>query len=145
MYKSEKYVRITTRVIAEVKQVDMKALTDCEVVVMKCIWDADHDMALPEILDKVNGKHGKNWKPQTVSTFLTRLVKKDFLDMYRQGRAFLYQPLVKELDYGEGEIQKCAELWSNNSPEIFLSALNKSRKLKPDEVERIQTLIDELD
>ena len=123
----------------------MKALTECEVVVMKCIWETDHDMALPEIMSMVNSRYHKEWKPQTVSTFLTRLVKKDFLNMYRQGRSFLYHPLVEERAYGEGQITKCADLWCNNDADLFLSALNKQRKLKKEEIDRIRALIDQLD
>ena len=123
----------------------MKALTECEVVVMKCIWETDHDMALPEIMNMVNSRYHKEWKPQTVSTFLTRLVKKDFLNMYRQGRSFLYHPLVEERAYGEGQITKCADLWCNNDADLYLSALNKQRKLKKEEIDRIRALIDQLD
>lgn len=123
----------------------MKALTECEVVVMKCIWETDHDMALPEIMNMVNNRYHKEWKPQTVSTFLTRLVKKDFLNMYRQGRSFLYHPLVGEQVYGEGQITKCADLWCNNDADLYLSALNKQRKLKKEEIDRIRALIDQLD
>ncbi|MCJ7835470.1 BlaI/MecI/CopY family transcriptional regulator [Cuneatibacter sp. NSJ-177] len=141
--RQECVVTLTTQVIVEEKVV--KALTECEVVVMKCIWETDHDMALPEIMEMVNRRFQKSWKPQTVSTFLTRLVKKDFLNMYRQGRSFLYHPLVAELDYGEGQINKCADLWCNNDADLFISALNKQRKLKKDEVQRIRALIDDLD
>ena len=123
----------------------MKPLTGCEVLVMKCIWETDHDMALPEIMGKIRDRFQKDWKPQTVSTFLTRLVKKDFLNMYRQGRSFLYHPLVEEQEYGKGQIAKCVDLWYNNDADLFLSALNKQRKLKKEEIERIRALIDELD
>ena len=119
--------------------------SECEVVVMKCIWETDHDMALPEIMNMVNNRYHKEWKPQTVSTFLTRLVKKDFLNMYRQGRSFLYHPLVEEQVYGEGQITKCADLWCNNDADLYLSALNKQRKLKKEEIDRIRALIDQLD
>ena len=123
----------------------MKPLTECAVLVMNCIWETDHDMALPEIMGKIRDRFQKDWKPQTVSTFLTRLVKKDFLNMYRQGRSFLYHPLVEEQEYGKGQIAKCADLWYNNDADLFLSALNKQRKLKKEEIERIRALIDELD
>ena len=60
-----------------------KEITDCEKVVMKCVWDSDHELSMQEITEMVNTQHGKNWKTQTVSTFLARLVKKDYLKMYR--------------------------------------------------------------
>ena len=49
-------------------------LTKCESQVMMIIWSTDYDMALPEIMDLVNHRYQKSWKPQTVSTFLTRCV-----------------------------------------------------------------------
>lgn len=47
-----------------------------------------------EIMQRVNDKYHKQWKPQTVSTFLAHLVQKGYLRHYRQGRTFLYQILV---------------------------------------------------
>lgn len=37
-----------------------------------------------------------DWKPATVKTLLRRLVKKGALSTRRQGRSFIYEPLVKE-------------------------------------------------
>ena len=47
-----------------------KQLTAAETIVMKCIWDADHEMSLAEIVKNANEGYGKEWKPQTVSTYL---------------------------------------------------------------------------
>ena len=120
-------------------------LTDCEVVIMKVIWAKDYDIALTEILNDVNERYHKDWKPQTVSTFLTRLVKKEYLQMYRSGRTFLYHPLIGELDYGRIQIEKCADLWKNNDAYLFLSALHKQRKIRPEEAARIRELLDSPD
>ena len=57
----------------------------------------------------------------------------------------MYHPLVEEQEYGKGQITKCADLWCNNDADLFLSALNKQRKLKKEEIERIRALIDGLD
>ena len=43
-----------------------KQLTAAETIVMKCIWDADHEMSLAEIVKNANEGYGKEWKPQTV-------------------------------------------------------------------------------
>lgn len=120
----------------------MKSLTECEVVVMKTIWESDHPIALPEIIENVNNKYGKSWKPQTVSTFLTRLVKKEFLNMKRQGRTFLYTPIVSVIDYGERELKKSAELWCDNNVVTYLSEVKNRRGLTPEEIEGIRALID---
>lgn len=69
-------------------------LTECEEMVMKAVWDAGEELSLMEIMQRVNDKYHKQWKPQTVSTFLARLVTKGYLGHYRQGRTFFYQILV---------------------------------------------------
>lgn len=94
-------------------------LTKCESQVMMIIWSTDYDMALPEIMDLVNHRYQKNWKPQTVSTFLTRLVKKKALNMYRQGRSFLYHPLVGREEAFKDLLTELIEIWCEKNPQIF--------------------------
>ena len=58
-------------------------ITEMEQLVMKCIWTSDEDMSLPNVMGIANGKYKKDWKPQTVSTYLSHLVKKGYLNFYR--------------------------------------------------------------
>ena len=53
---------------------DTNDISACEKLVMKVIWDSTEELALQEVMDGVNHENGKNWKPQTVSTFLSRLI-----------------------------------------------------------------------
>lgn len=54
-------------------------LTDSEELVMKSVWDTRKEPVLSEVVDRVNSAYGKDWRPQTVSTFLAKLVGKSFL------------------------------------------------------------------
>ena len=78
---------------------DTNDISACERLVMKVIWDSTEDLALQDIMNRVNQENGKSWKPQTVSTFLARLVKKSFLTVYRKGRYSFYQPAVSKEDF----------------------------------------------
>lgn len=124
---------------------DKTTLTDCEQLVMKVIWNSSEELTLPDIVKAVNETYQKEWKPQTVSTFLARLVKKNFLQSYRSGRTFFYQSLVSEKAYGNRMIENCVEFWGNNNAGDLLCALNEERKLRADEVDKIKELINELD
>ena len=73
--------------------------SNCEKMVMSVIYDETEEMALRDLMKKVNQKFNKNWKPQTVSTFLARLVKKDFLSSKRKGRITYYSPVYKLNEY----------------------------------------------
>lgn len=120
-------------------------LTECEQLVMKVIWDAEDELSLMEVLDRVNAKFDKDWKPQTVSTFLARLVKKEYLRHYRDGRQFFYRIEVPLAEY-KGELTNdYVSFWNHDNADEFLCALSNERPLRPDEIERINKLINGLD
>lgn len=99
-------------------------LTKCESQVMMVIWKTDHDMALPEIMDLVNRRYKKTWKPQTVSTFLTRLVKKNALNMYRQGRSFLYHPTISREETFKDLLSELIDIWCDKNYLVLKNDIN---------------------
>lgn len=104
----------------------IKNLTACEQLIMKTVWDADKELGLMDITKGANDNYGKDWKPQTVSTFLARLVKKGFLKSYRQGRVFFYQILVTQEDYVRETAEQFIDFWHHGSVEAFLASLKKA-------------------
>lgn len=124
---------------------NMKDLTSAETIVMKTIWDADHEMSLSEIVKRANETYEKGWKPQTVSTYLTKLVQKEFVRMHREGRFFFYEVLVAEEDYRSEQAKKFIKFWDEGSVNHFLSAFYKGKKVSQEEKEELKKVIDELD
>lgn len=88
-----------------------RVLSECEEMIMTIVWDLDSAPDLAETMKRVNAKFGKTWKPQTVSTFLTRLVQKGFLTSYRKGRYAYYEPVVKKDEYCAAEVTRIADLY----------------------------------
>lgn len=123
----------------------LENLTDCEQLVMKTVWDSEEELSLMEVMQRVNDKYHKEWKPQTVSTFLARLVRKGYLKHYRQGRVFFYQILVPLEEYKGQLTNDYVTFWNHDNADEFLCALSNERPLRQDELERIQKMIDELD
>ncbi len=108
----------------------LKNLTNCEQLVMKTLWDAERELGLMDVTQRVNEVYQKDWRPQTVSTFLARLVRKGYLESYRQGRVFYYRILVPQEDY-VGEIaEQFITFWNRGSVEEFLAVLEKRRAKK---------------
>lgn len=129
---------------ANVDILQEQGMTDCEVLVMKTVWDSEELLALRDVTAQVNQTYNKSWKPQTVSTFLARLVKKGFLTMERKGRQFYYYPVVSEEDYSKKEIVKCVDFWSDGKIDSLVAAFSQERGLTEDEAERIKKLLGEL-
>lgn len=117
-------------------------LTNAELLVMKCIWDTPKDLVLSEIVAMVNERYRKDWKPQTVSTYLAHLVQKGFLEMTRNGKIYTYHPQVLEVDYRTKEMNNFVDFWGGGSPSEFLSAFFGSNDVDDKELAQIRDLID---
>lgn len=120
-------------------------LTGCELLVMKVIWGSDEILSIQEIVSEINRVYQKNWKTQTVSTFLSRIVKKGYLDMQRKGRSFYYYPQITEDEYGKREIAKCVDFWSDGKIDSLVASFAEVRELSDEEKQRIRRLLDGMD
>lgn len=133
----------TTKGETERKRYDMnrKKLTSCEELVMKIVWDAAEELSLMDVVYRVNEIHHKAWKPQTVSTFLARLVSKQYLRHYRQGRVFYYQVLIPLEEYTARLTNDFVEIWGHGNADEFLKDLMRIRPLRAEEIEKIKILL----
>lgn len=119
-------------------------LSDSELFVMKVIWRSDERLSLQDIAEGVNRIYGKNWKPQTVSVFLGRIVKKNLLTSKRQGRQFYYYPTISEEEYRKKETVKCVDTLGDGKADVFFSALSQARNLTEEERRKIREILNEL-
>lgn len=120
-------------------------LSDSEFFVMKVIWRSEESLSLQDIAERVNRVYGKNWKPQTVSVFLGRIVKKNLLVSKRQGRQFYYYPTISEEEYRKKETVKCVDTLGDGKADVFFAALSQARNLTKEEKEKIRGILNELD
>ena len=111
--------------MAERMLVIMKRLTECEEIVMSVIWDSDSRMNLPQIVESVNRRYGRNWAMQTVSTFLARLRKKKVVDAERVGSPFFYNVLMTKQEYITQVAQHVCEFWLDGRAEKMAKAAKK--------------------
>lgn len=100
-------------------------LTECEKQVALVVWNSPEELDLQEILKEVNERFGHDWKPQTVSTFLARLVRKGYLKSYRKGRLFFYQVVVSKDEYALVETRRFISDYDYSKDEM-LKVINKS-------------------
>ena len=120
-------------------------LTAAETIVMKCIWDADHEMSLAEIVKNANENYGKDWKPQTVSTYLAKLCQKDYIRMKRTGRMITYEILISEEDYKSEQAREFVSFWNGGSIKQFLTAFYKDEPATKEDISELKKIIDEME
>ena len=71
-------------------------ISEAEFEVMKIVWKYA-PINTNEITNKLLDT--TNWNPKTIQTLIKRLVTKGALTYEKQGRVFVYTPLVKENEF----------------------------------------------
>lgn len=120
-------------------------LTNSELLLMKTIWESEEPLTVQEIMARANKQYEKKWKIQTVSTFLGRMVKKNYLTMERKGRTFCYYPLVTEEVYRKKELDRQIAFWGGDGLDALIASFTKTTHLTKEEKEKIRRLLDAMD
>ena len=75
-------------------------LSDTELEIMEFIWKAEKKLTFKEIMEYVNESMSKNWKKQTVSTYLTHLQESGLLEVDKtMPRTYLYSAACSKEEY----------------------------------------------
>ena len=71
----------------------MPQITEAEYEVMQIIWH-NYPISTNEITEQL--LQTTNWNPRTIQTLIKRLATKNIITYEKQGRVFVYTPLLKE-------------------------------------------------
>jgi Predicted transcriptional regulator len=113
-------------------------ISGAEWEVMKICW-ARFSITAQEIIDALSTRD--KWHPKTVKTLLNRLVKKRALGFQKDGRAYLYQPLVAEKDCVTAESESFLERVFGGSLKPMLTHFVENRKLSSREIAELKRLL----
>lgn len=109
-------------------------LSDCELQIMSILWSNKEDITLADIEKAAASRFGKEWKLQTIATFMTRLSKKKFVDIYRIERYSHYKYLISKDEYCDYLIKDTCNLLYDTSIEEFVlhavGAIKNPEKLR---------------
>jgi BlaI family transcriptional regulator, penicillinase repressor len=113
-------------------------ISETEWEVMKVIWPR-HPLAAQEIIEALAAKD--DWHPKTVKTLLNRLVRKGALGFRKDGRAYLYRPLVQESDCIAAESDSFLDRVFGGSLKPMLAHFAETRKLSATEIAELKRLL----
>ena len=116
----------------------IEKLTESEEIVMKAIWDCRKEPVLSDVIDRVNGFYGKEWRPQTVSTFLSKLVQKNYLKLQRNGKIYTYKILVSEEAYRQKLYKQHISFWNHNSAKEFIIEMFNNGDLTIEDIKELE-------
>lgn len=105
-------------------------LSSCEKMVLSCIYEYQrrNDVApdLTSIVEMANARFEKDWKVQTVCTFLTRMEKKGLIVIERRRKSSRYIPAISREEYLRQAFEEFAKLYFNDNLKQLRSFVRKS-------------------
>jgi len=120
----------------------MMKISAAESQVMEALWKRAPQSA-EELFADVGEAQG--WALPTLKTLLARLVEKGALATQKEGRRFLYRPLVARDDYVEAESQGLLDRLFDGRLAPLVSHFSERQKLSAQDVADLKRLIQELD
>lgn len=121
---------------------NFKSLSETEMNVMQEIWKMGRPVKSNELLEVFFEKEGKQWKGQTIATFLSRLVDKGVLLIEREGRPNTYVPRISYKEYKRREAEDVLDSMYGGSLQNFLATLY-DEKIPPEEQERLEKWLED--
>ena len=120
----------------------MMKISAAESQVMEALWRRQPRSA-EDIFAEVGETQG--WALPTLKTLLARLVEKGAAGAEKDGRRFLYRPLVARADYVEAESQGLLDRLFDGRLAPLVSHFSERQKLTPEDLADLKRLIAELD
>jgi predicted transcriptional regulator len=87
----------------------------------------------------------QGWAEATLKTLLNRLLKKGAVAAEKDGRRYLYRPVVARDDYVEAESQSLLDQLFDGRVAPLVSHFSDRRKLTADDIAELKRLISEID
>jgi len=118
-------------------------ISETEWEVMKIVW-SQGPCSAGQIIAALQ-QADASWHPRTAKAFLNRLVKKKALGFSKDGRAYLYRPLVRREECVDAASESFLERVFGGSLKPMLAHFVQREKLSPDEIRELRRLLKDPD
>lgn len=116
-------------------------ISESENKIMEFLWDQEDGKYFNEIMTYLNTKYDKNWKKQTVNTFIKRLTDKGLI--ISKGSNKQYFPAISYNEFKKGEAESMLNQLYQGSVFSFLSALTGGKKIDSEVAESLKKILEE--
>jgi predicted transcriptional regulator len=117
-------------------------VTEAESAVMEVLW-ARSPLSAEEVAVALAGS--RDWQESTVKTLLNRLLRKGAVMAGRDGRRYLYSPVLKREAWLLGESQGLLERLFDGRVAPLVSHFSRHRKLGRKDIAELRKLLEEID
>ena len=118
---------------------ELPKISEAELVVMKVVWEK-----APVTANLVVSALGsqKHWKPKTIHTLLSRLVRKRALAFEKRGREYHFRPSVDAAEYLHAASCSFLRRFFDGEVAPFLACFLEREKLTHTEIEELHLILE---
>ena len=106
---------------------------------MKVIWKYA-PISTNDITDKL--LQTTSWNPRTIQTLIKRLSDKSAISYEKNGRMFVYSPVISQEEYRKHESSSFLKKFFNGHISDMVSAFVDSDELSADDIKELQDILD---
>lgn len=117
---------------------DLPQISEAEFEVMKIVWK-HAPISTNDITDRL--LRTTSWSPKTIQTLIKRLVTKKALTYEKQGRVFVYTPLVKENEYIDQKSTSFLKRYYDGDITAMLSSYIENDRLSETDIAHLRSLL----
>lgn len=118
-------------------------VSEAESVVMQVLWEADRALAAEDVVAAL--AHSREWQEATIKTLLNRLLKKRAIVAKREGRRYLYSPVLQREAWLLGESEGLLGRLFGGRVAPLVAHFSQHRKLDPADIAALRKLLEEID
>ncbi len=117
-------------------------ISAAESLIMEALWRRS-----PLTAEEVTAEVGpdQNWADKTVKTLLNRLLTKNAITAERDGRRYLYSPLIERAAYVQDESRGLIDRLFDGKLAPLVSHFAETNQLSTEDIAELKRLVAELD
>lgn len=117
-------------------------ISEAESLVMEVLW-RQHPLTAEEVVAAL--AEAQQWQEATIKTLLNRLLNKGAIVAEKEGRRYLYSPVLRREDWVLEESQGLLERLFGGRVAPLVAHFSQHRKLSRKDVAELRKLLEELD
>ncbi len=117
-------------------------ISEAESIVMDVLW-RQHPLAAEDVVAAL--AQAQQWQEATIKTLLNRLLKKGAIKAAKDGRRYLYTPVLQRQAWMLGESQGLLERLFDGRVAPLVAHFSEHRKLSRKDIAELRKLLEEID
>lgn len=118
-------------------------ISEAESVVMDALWQR-HPLTAEDVVAALADTR-QQWQEATIKTLLNRLLNKGAITAEKDGRRYLYAPVLKREDWLLDESQGLLERLFDGRVAPLVAHFSEHRKLSRKDIAELRKLLEEID